>query len=129
MAEAKAYADCDVDAPNLHLILAPDEELQETDFFGLDKAVIDSEKCTDCGLCESVCRFDAVKEGRVDPFSCEGCGVCVEFCPEGAIDMTPYVSGKTALCKNEDVVFSTARLLMGSGNSGKLVTEVKKTIV
>ena len=33
MAEAKAYADCDVDAPNLHLILAPEEELQETDFF------------------------------------------------------------------------------------------------
>jgi MinD superfamily P-loop ATPase len=128
MADARAYADCDVDAPNLHLILAPETNPMEMDFFGLDKAVIDPLQCTDCGLCEKVCRFDAIRAGRVDTFSCEGCGVCVEFCPEGAIAMTKHIAGKTALYKEEDTVFSTAHLKMGSGNSGKLVTEVKKQL-
>ena len=62
--QTKAIADCDVDAPNLHLILAPKTDPIETDFFGLDKAVIDAKKCTDCGLCEKVCRFDAVSAGK-----------------------------------------------------------------
>lgn len=128
MADSKAYADCDVDAPNLHLIAALKTAAKEEAFFGLEKAVIDTEKCTDCGLCEAVCRFDAIGGGRVDAYFCEGCGVCVEFCPAGAVAMVPHVSGKTMLYADGERVFSTARLAMGSGNSGKLVTEVKKRL-
>lgn len=129
LAEAKAYADCDVDAPNLHLSMKQDSPPVTTDFYGMDKAFIKQESCTRCGLCVRYCRFDAIvfrqREFHVDPYACEGCGVCVAVCPRGAIEMKPAISGDLLLYQDE-AVFSTARLRMGSGHSGKLVTEVKK---
>ena len=82
----KILVDCDVDAPDLHLLLDP--QIRKTErFMGGRKAVIRAENCTACGLCREVCNFQAISEDyRVDPFSCEGCGVCVHFCPVQAID-------------------------------------------
>ncbi|UWG95553.1 ATP-binding protein [Dehalobacter sp. DCM] len=131
LTQAKAYADCDVDAPNLHLIGKHTAPTRTTDFYGMDKAVIEPDDCTDCGLCRLHCRFEAVNEryGKysVDPFACEGCGLCEAICPTGAIFLHPGVAGELVLYKN-DAVFSTAKLKMGSGTSGKLVTEVKKQL-
>lgn len=42
--------------------------------------------------------------------------------------MKPSVDGETMLYATKDRVFSTAQLKMGSGTSGKLVTEVKKRL-
>ncbi len=130
LADAKAYADCDVDAPNLHLISDWKEEPERADYFGLPKAHIDNEKCISCDICRQHCRFDAISNDygvyRVDPFSCEGCSVCEYVCPEGAISMLPSVDGELMLYQSDERVFSTAQLKMGSGTSGLLVTEVKK---
>lgn len=128
--EAKAYADCDVDAPNLHLAVAQDTKPKESDFYGMDKAVINTDLCTNCGICKNNCRFDAIivedNQHKVDSYACEGCSVCQLVCPENAINLKPYVYGGLTLYQNNDTVFSTAQLKMGSGNSGKLVSEVKK---
>ena len=43
LSAAKAYADCDVDAPNLHLTIEQDSEPKKMDFYGLPEAEIDSE--------------------------------------------------------------------------------------
>ena len=59
-AGAKAVADCDVDAPNLHLVTEISGTPEISDFLGGDKAVLDTEKCTGCGLCQAHCRFDAI---------------------------------------------------------------------
>lgn len=126
---AKAYADCDVDAPNLHLIMAQSSEPEKTDFYGLPKAEINAELCIKCGQCRQNCRFDAIladTDYEVDDFACEGCGVCEAVCPVGAISLVPAVAGELMLYSDEDKAFSTARLKMGSGTSGMLVTEVKK---
>jgi MinD superfamily P-loop ATPase len=65
-------ADCDVDAPDLHLLLNP-QVLEEEDFRGSKLAAIDSEKCIRCGLCRKSCRFNAISDGfKVNPFACEG---------------------------------------------------------
>lgn len=40
LANAKAYADCDVDAPNLHLITEQSSQPRKTDYYGLPKAEI-----------------------------------------------------------------------------------------
>lgn len=129
LAEAKAYADCDVDAPNLHLVAGDLPAPSTRDYYGLDKAVIDSAHCTGCDLCRKHCRFGAIeiKNGTytVDPYACEGCSVCELVCPEKAVSMVPAVAGELRLFKNSEV-FSTAQLKMGSGNSGLLVAEVKK---
>ena len=128
LAQAKVYADCDVDAPNLHLVMQQSVEPKRTDFYGLPKAVIQSEQCSNCDLCRKNCRFDAIKVNqiyKVDTYSCEGCGVCEVLCPEKAISLKPVVAGNLMLYTNE-TIFSTAQLKMGNGTSGLLVTEVKK---
>ncbi len=126
----KVLADCDVDAANLHLLLPP--EIQEPhSFFGLDKAKIDPEKCTGCGECVQICRFDAVSkilEGEflVDRVSCEGCRVCSLRCPPGAIRMEKAKAGEWYVSRTSYGSFVHARLGIGEENSGKLVTEVRK---
>ncbi|OLN31436.1 MinD superfamily P-loop ATPase containing an inserted ferredoxin domain [Desulfosporosinus metallidurans] len=62
---------------------------------------------------------------QVDDYACEGCGVCEAICPVGAIFTKPVLAGELMLY-SDNTVFSTAQLRMGSGNSGMLVTEVKK---
>lgn len=132
LAQAKAYADCDVDAPNLHLVMGRDSAPRRTDYFGMDKAEIDETICAGCGLCMRYCRFDAIRmdDGfcRVDPFACEGCGVCAAVCPAGAVAMKPAIAGELTLYADKGAAFSTAQLKMGSGTSGRLVTEVKKQL-
>lgn len=128
---AKAYADCDVDAPNLHLITNHNSQPVYSDYYGLPKAFIDPNLCKKCGLCKSHCRFDAIQytdEYKIDPLACEGCGVCKEICPSHAISLVPQTAGDLILYEGDEV-FSTAKLKMGSGTSGKLVTEVKKQLV
>ncbi len=129
LAQAHAYADCDVDAPNLHLVTAQTNDPKTTDFYGMDKAMIDPSRCIRCGKCLTTCRFDAIttQNGyQIDPYACEGCGVCEAVCPVQAISMQPAVAGDLMQYLDENRVFSTAQLRMGSGNSGLLVTEVKK---
>lgn len=130
LSKAKAYADCDVDAPNLHLIMNQSTEARRSDYYGLPKAVINPDLCSQCGLCLKSCRFDAIHMGngneyKVDNYACEGCGVCEAICPVRAVALIPAIAGELLLYAN-DTVFSTAQLKMGSGTSGMLVTEVKK---
>ncbi|HHY27085.1 MAG TPA: 4Fe-4S binding protein [Desulfitobacterium dehalogenans] len=128
LSKAKVYGDCDVDAPNLHLITGQSSEPKKTGYYGLPKAEINPELCIHCDRCRRNCRFNAIStEGvyRIDPFACEGCGVCEAVCPAGAIALRPAVAGELMLYAKEKV-FSTAQLRMGSGTSGKLVTEVKR---
>lgn len=131
LADAKGYADCDVDAPNLHLIMEQCSEPIISDYFGLPKGQINPTLCNQCGLCIKYCRFDAIKNNNVysiDTFACEGCGLCQVICPQKAVDLKPMISGKLKLFEN-DYLFSTAQLVAGSGNSGMLVTEVKKSLL
>ena len=88
LSNAKAYADCDVDAPNLHLITGQSSEPEKADYYGLPKAEIDLEQCIQCDQCRQNCRFDAIlveNDYMVDAFACEGCGVCEFVCPVKAI--------------------------------------------
>lgn len=127
LSNAKAYSDCDVDAPNLHLVMNQSSQAYNSDYYGLPKAQINNELCTKCDLCRQKCRFDAIavnEDYTIDYFACEGCGVCEALCPVDAIKMKPAVAGELMLYKN-GTVFSTAQLKMGSGTSGMLVTKVK----
>ena len=131
LAQNKAFADCDVEAPNLHQIFAKNGTADKRPYSGLKKAVKDDAVCIDCGKCETLCRFGAIENGKVNPYECEGCGVCEAFCPakdesgRPAIRLKDRVSGSTLLYHTSSGVFSTAELQIGSGASGRLVSEVR----
>ena len=130
--EIGAYADCDVDAPNLHLVMGEFDKGETSNYYGMDKAYIDQETCNNCDLCKQYCKFDAINVDSennysVNNYACEGCSVCEWVCPVDAISMKRYKSGELRLHKEPDI-FSTAQLKMGSGNSGLLVTDVKKAL-
>ena len=118
-------ADCDVDAPDLHLLLHP-QIMNTQEFRGPKLAVIDKTKCIECGLCKDACRFDAINDTlEIDPFLCEGCGVCVVVCPEEATSLKERISGYAFISKTAYGTMSHARLNPGEANSGKLVTLVR----
>lgn len=127
--QTNAFADCDVDAPNLHLVSNFKTKPDTKEYIGSQKAFIDIEKCVNCGICNEHCKFDAIekKDGSyfVNEYKCEGCGVCEYVCPQKAITLQNDKSGNLYLYKENERVLSTAQLKMGRGNSGKLVTEVK----
>jgi len=130
LAEDLVLADCDVDAPNLHLLLNP--EVEETNIFKSNKlAVKDNSKCVDCGICNQVCRFNAVSpiSYEIDPYKCEGCGVCVEMCPEDALSLELMETGEIYNSTTRFGPMIHANLKIGSDNSGKLVSEVREKAV
>lgn len=124
----KMLADCDVDAPNLHILLNG-EILKQEDYIGAKEAVIDSNVCVKCGLCKESCRFDAISE-QIDvlPMKCEGCGACMLVCPVEAISLVEVKTGQTYVSKTQRGTFSHALLDIGAEGSGKLVTEVRKNV-
>ncbi len=125
LAESKVLADCDVDAADLHLLLAPKIK-EEHDFRSGRAAVIDADKCTQCGLCQEVCRFDAIHDYVADPVACEGCGFCAQVCPEGAITMQERLAGRWFISETKYGPLVHARLGIAEENSGKLVALVRR---
>jgi len=133
-------ADADVDAANLELVLEP-TKVEEHDFWSGKRAVIDPERCTACGVCDTVCRFEAIippnekaeeagepshSAYRVEALSCEGCAACFYQCPEDAIDMEEQRAGQWFRSDSRFGPLFHAHLFAGQENSGKLVTLVKK---
>ena len=130
LAKNAVFADCDVDAADLHLILSPDIK-KTTDFIGGKQAFIVSEKCVGCARCKTLCRFDAInytvqKGFYVDPISCEGCKVCVEFCPAHAIEFRDSINGQWFISDTRFGTLVHAKLGIAQENSGKLVSLIRK---
>ncbi|BBL66951.1 ATP-binding protein [Methanoculleus chikugoensis] len=124
----QVLADCDVDAANLEFLFHP-RRLTTEEFRGLAAARIDPERCRDCGICADHCRFGAIVRNdawEVDALHCEGCAVCTYVCPVGAVSMKPRLCGEIYTSATDRGNLAHARLFPGSGNSGLLVTEVKK---
>ena len=126
LAPNACFADCDVDAADLHLLLKP--QIKERHEFRSGKtAQINKKFCKQCGRCIVVCRFNAISDNyTVDPISCEGCGVCSHICPSGAITMKENISGEWYISDTKYGPFVHARLGIAEENSGKLVTLVKQ---
>ena len=129
--------DCDVDAPNLALILPANknEKIKTIDTFTTLKATFLDEKCVHCRQCidEHFCEFNAMKWDEdnsiplIDYLACEGCGACKVLCPEHAFEINAVKSGEI-ISYNTNIglplVYGKTRL--GSTTSGKLVSDVKE---
>lgn len=121
-------ADCDVDGPDLHILLKPKVK-QTTPFIGTFKAKIDPELCTGCMACARACKFDAISGSPIPSVSrvkCEGCGVCERICPLNAVTMEETVVGEIYHSTTDFGPMVHARLIPGEETSGKLVSEVRR---
>ena len=129
MGEEVVVADCDVDAANLYIILQPVNYLEERFVTG-HKALINTETCTNCGICLPYCRFDAISmqdgQVRISETACDGCMLCMRVCPIGAINMMPSDKSRWYACIFRNGRMVHARLEPGEENSGKLVSLVRK---
>lgn len=135
LAQNAVLADGDVDAADLHLILAPDVRRRE-EFRSGHGAAIRAGDCVGCGRCAAVCRFDAISAAvrpsdgapiyAIDPAACEGCGACVWNCPARAIDFPERVCGEWFVSDTRHGSMVHARLAPGAENSGKLVHLVRE---
>jgi MinD superfamily P-loop ATPase len=95
LAENAILTDCDVDAADLHLVLAP-EIRSRHEFRSGHEAVIRQEACVGCAACLVHCRFGAVKQisggditwmFRATSGTCDDCDFCSRSCPSKAADM------------------------------------------
>jgi MinD superfamily P-loop ATPase len=125
LAQKKVLADCDVDAADLHLVLKPDIR-QDNEFWSGQVAVINEIKCTECDLCQELCRFEAISDFKIDPNYCEGCALCSHICPAEAIKMKERLSGHWFISDTKYGPLVHARLGIAQENSGKLVALVRQ---
>jgi len=131
LSENKVLADCDVDAADLHLVMEP-RARHEEDFIGGLRASIAPSRCSGCGECQRLCRYEAISvlgdDGTrwIDPLACEGCSVCARFCSEEAIALEDAVSGRWFVSDTRHGPMVHARLAPAEENSGKLVSLVRR---
>lgn len=133
LATDKVLADCDVDAADLHLVLDPRRRHREP-FRSGKEAHIKADRCSACGECLELCRFEAIGVARndvgrlvyvVDPLACEGCGLCTRVCTCNAVEMLEPERGEWFISDTRHGPLVDARLNIGGENSGKLVTLVR----
>lgn len=128
--ENTVFVDADVDAADLHIIFQPKNK--ETHVFeGAWLASIDTDLCTNCGLCKQHCKFEAIhfKSGgglQIDPFACEGCRLCERICPVNAISSERSSNNHWFVSDTRFGPMVHAKMGPGEENSGMLVTQIRK---
>jgi MinD superfamily P-loop ATPase len=129
LATQVVLADCDVDAGNQHIQFLPEHD-EEQAFTGGQKALINRDFCTNCGICIPYCRFDAISfsdnEVVISETLCDGCHLCNRVCPHQAITMLDYNKSRmyTGSFRKGRMVYG--QLAPGEENSGKLVNLVRE---
>ena len=129
LVDNKIIVDCDVDAPDLHLLLNPDvkeRHIFKSGYF----AVIDKDRCLKCKKCQNLCRFEAINNDLiVDLIACEGCKFCRYLCPADAIILQEKMSGEWFVSETRYGRFLHAKLGIVEANSGKLIALLREKAV
>lgn len=113
-----SYIDCDVEAPNAHLFLQPENKYEEPQTQPCITGV-NPGACTYCGNCAKACYFNALVVGKKNalafPELCRWCGACQVICPHDALTVGERTIGTIyqAACGNIDLHWAT--LAAGAG--------------
>ncbi len=128
LAKNSIYADCDVNASDLHIIMRP--KVKESFVFSFNQKVkINQQECIKCSICFNVCRFNAVDRIRnnfyVREFSCTGCDLCRKACPVMAIEKIDNKAGEYFISDTRFGQLVHSRLNVGEDYSDRLIDDVK----
>lgn len=120
--------DCDVEEPNCHIFVKP-EEFEAEDVKTLVPEV-DESKCTYCGRCAEFCRYNAlaVVEGIFMEFPtlCHSCGGCVKVCPENALTESKRRVGEIIRSEKDGVDLLYGVLDIGEAMATPVIKKLKK---
>jgi MinD superfamily P-loop ATPase len=124
--------DCDVDSPNIALLL--NVKLENKGEVHCFQPNFDKDKCQTCGECQKACPENAIlitKQEVPYLFSklCSGCGACKIVCPYMAIEDSFKVIGWTYEGQVENIDIISGELKIPEPNSAEVVKEVKKRML
>jgi MinD superfamily P-loop ATPase len=122
------FLDCDVEAPNAHLLLQPSFTQKKDASIRLP--VIDGSRCNQCGVCAEVCQYHAIavtgRQVLVFPEMCHGCGSCVLNCTWGAISEVPHALGTLESGSTPDgIQFARGILHVGQSWTIPIIRQLK----
>ena len=122
--------DCDVEEPNLYLFF--DAHINSSEVVSVPVPDIDLDKCTACGKCVEICRYNALgvfgKNVLAFHELCHGCGGCVLVCPEDAITEIPREVGVMEKGSLGSIPWVGGHLRVGEAMATPLIRAIKKEI-
>ena len=126
-----AVFDCDVEEPNAHIYIKPENIHSEPISVMVPK--VDTGRCTFCGACEEICQFSAItliaRKIMTFPEMCHSCRGCEMVCPEGAVSEDSRVLGTVHRGKNSrGIELVWGELRVGEAMSPPLISQVKERI-
>lgn len=118
--------DLDVEEPNLHLFLKPQETHSVPAYIEVPEP--DESRCTACRACSELCQFKAITVMgdtlMVFPEMCHGCGGCIQICPEQALSSGQRELGEIIRGDAEGNPFIMGRLRIGEAMSPPLMRQI-----
>jgi MinD superfamily P-loop ATPase len=122
--------DCDVEEPNAALYLHP--QIESSREVGLLIPKVDFSTCTYCGICDDICRYNAITvfgdQVLVFPDLCHGCGSCKLLCPEGSIEEVSEDLGCVETGNAGKLTFGQGILQVGKAMAVPIIHELKRQI-
>jgi MinD superfamily P-loop ATPase len=124
---AKQIIDCDVEEPNVHIFLKPENPRRKP--VELLVPEIDEEKCTYCRRCAEFCQYNALfvvgETAMVFPELCHSCGGCKLVCPEDAITEKPRQIGTITVAESRGMGLVYGELNVGEALAVPVISAVK----
>jgi MinD superfamily P-loop ATPase len=128
--KAVQLLDCDVEEPNVHLLLKP--RINEVKPVYVTIPEIKDELCNHCGKCAEFCEYNALfvspEKVLVFPELCHSCGGCVIVCPTRAIAEEKRQIGSIRMGVASDIEVVYGEMAVGEPMSAPVIREVKKQI-
>lgn len=129
-ANSATYLDCDVEEPNGHLFLQPENVVAKEVYKLLPE--FDEEKCIGCKKCVEFCYFNALayikNKPKVFGEVCHSCGGCKIICPSGAIEEVGKPVGKVEIGKHNNVTVVSGIMNLGEASGVPVIKDVLKNV-
>jgi len=124
------FIDCDVEEPNVHLLLHP--KLHKVQSVYTFIPLVNEALCSHCGDCSKFCQYNAIfaspQKVLVFPDLCHSCGGCELVCPKKAIGWEKYRIGTLKFGSVGDLTLVYGELEVGKPLAVPVIKAVKQQI-